>query len=43
VGIRYTIAQADKLNKLFILDPAVLQKKNDSFIKKESNKLLLNE
>jgi len=42
VAIRYTKAQADKLNKPLISDPAVLQKEKDSFIKEESNKLLLN-
>jgi len=40
VAIRYTKAQADKLNKLHIPDPAVLQKGKDSFIKEKSNKLL---
>ena len=43
VAIRYAKAQTDKLNKPLIPDPAVLQKKKDSFIKEESNKLLLNE
>ena len=43
VAIRYAKAQADKLNKPLIPDPAVLQKEKDSFIKEESNKLLLNE
>jgi len=37
------LAQADRLNKPLIPDPAVLQKEKDSFIKEESNKLLLNE
>jgi len=41
VAIRYTKAQADKLNKPLIPDP-VLQKEKDSFIKEKSNKLLLN-
>jgi len=43
VAIRYAKTQADKLNKPLIPDPAVLQKKKHSFIKEESNKLLLNE
>jgi len=43
VAIRYAKSQADKLNKSLIPDPAVLQKEKDSFIKEESNKLLLNE
>jgi len=43
MAIRYTKSQADKLNKPLIPDPAVLQKEKDSFIKEESNKLLLNE
>jgi len=35
-------AQADRLNKLLISGPAVLQKEKNSFIKEESNKLLHN-
>ena len=43
VTLRYAKAQADRLNKPLIPDSAVLQKEKDSFIKEESNKLLLNE
>ena len=43
VAIRYAKAQAEKLNKPVILDLAVLQKEKASFIKEESNMLLLNE
>ena len=41
VAIRYAKAQADKLNKPLIHDSAVVQKEKNSFIKEESNKLLL--
>ena len=43
VAIRYAKAEADRLNKPLIPDPAVLQKEKDGFIKEENNKLLLNE
>ena len=43
MAIRYAKSQADKLNKPFIPDPAVLEKEKDSFIKEESNKLLCNQ
>jgi len=43
VAIGYAKAQADKPNKPLIPDSAVSQKEKDSFIKEESNKLLLNE
>jgi len=43
VAIRYAKSQADRFNKPLISDPAVLQKEKDSFIKEESNKLILNE
>ena len=43
MAIRYAKSQADKLTKPLILDPAILQKERDCFIKEESNKLLLNE
>ena len=43
VAIRYAKAQADKPNKPLIPDPTVIQKEKDTYIKDESNKLLLNE
>ena len=43
VAIRYAKAQMDKVNKPLILDPAILRKEKNSFIKEESNKLILNE
>jgi len=41
VAIRYAKAQADKSNKPLISNPTVLQKEKNSYIKEESNKLLL--
>ena len=43
VAIHYAKMQADKLNKSLILDLAIVQKEKDTYIKEESNKLLLSE
>ena len=41
MAIHYTKMQADKPNKPLILDLIVVQKEKDTYIKEESNNLLL--